>query len=86
PNPQPSTSARSNDSSLHTNRGGRINRSNDANLHTIRGGRINRREAPSRSGPHSAQNFDPQLLNDLLSALQPSGPPSSKFNRQQKRK
>ncbi|KAH7712177.1 hypothetical protein AAVH_20483 [Aphelenchoides avenae] len=86
PNPQPSTSARSNDSSLHTNRGGRINRSNDANLHTIRGGHINRREAPSRSGPHSAQNFDPQLLNDLLSALQPSGPPSSKFNRQQKRK
>ncbi|KAH7706411.1 hypothetical protein AAVH_26358 [Aphelenchoides avenae] len=86
PNPQPSTSARSNDSSLHTNRGGRINRSNDANLHTIRGGRINRREAPSRSGPHSTQNFDPQMLNDLLSALKPSSALSSKFNRHQKRK
>ncbi|KAH7706916.1 hypothetical protein AAVH_25853 [Aphelenchoides avenae] len=79
PNPQALTSARSNQPSTST-------RSNDANLHSIRGGRINRRDAPSRSGPHSSHGFDPQVLNDLLSALKPSTAPSSKFNRHQKRK
>ncbi|KAH7717723.1 hypothetical protein AAVH_14797 [Aphelenchoides avenae] len=70
PDPQPSTSTRT----------------NDASLHAIRGGRINRRDTTSRSGPRSSTNFNPNLLNELLSALQPSGPSPSKFNRHQKRK
>jgi hypothetical protein len=59
-------------------------RSYDANLHSTRGGRINRHVAASRSGPRSTNTIDPQLLTDIISALQPSSQPS-KSHRHQKR-
>ncbi|KAH7693585.1 hypothetical protein AAVH_39377 [Aphelenchoides avenae] len=60
-------------------------RSYDATLHSTRGGRINRHVAAPRSGPRSTNVIDPQLLNNIISALQPSSHPS-KPPRQQKRK
>ncbi|KAH7720445.1 hypothetical protein AAVH_12085 [Aphelenchoides avenae] len=60
-------------------------RSYDASLHSTRGGRINRHVAAPRSGPRSTNAIDPQLLNNIISALQPSSHPS-KPHRQQKRK
>lgn len=55
------------------------NRPHDNRLHSTRGGRINRRDAPARSNQRSSHGFDPSVLNDIISALQPG--PSSKPHR-----